>query len=113
MDIVHRVVGRPGVILLGEGNPGGLAPLFSAEKKRISRIAYGVPILDLQVGDRDGQVPISKLRTKLMRMPRDLKPGAITDLNNRLKAMPSTLQAPRGPMPRGGRTPRPPRPKVR
>jgi Domain of unknown function (DUF4191) len=113
MDIVHRVVGRPGVILLGEGTPNGLASLFSAEKKRISRIAYGVPIIDLQVGDAPGQVPIKQLRSKLMRMPRDVKPGAITDLNNRLKSMPSTLQAPRGPMPRGGRMPRPPRPKVR
>lgn len=113
MDIVHRVVGRPGVILLGEGAPNGLGSLFSAEKKRISRIAHGVPIIDLQVGDAAGQIPIKALRSKLMRMPRELKPGAVTDLNNRLKSMPSSLQAPRGPMPRSGRTPRPPRPKVR
>jgi hypothetical protein len=113
MDIVHRVVGRPGVILLGEGAPNGLSSLMSAEKKRISRIAYGVPIIELQVGEGNGQIPIGQLQRKLMRLPRDLKPGAVTDLNNRLKALPSSLQAPRGPMPRQGRMPRPPRPKVR
>lgn len=113
MDIVHRVVGRPGVVLIGEGAPNGLASLMSAEKKKISRIAYGVPITDLQVGDLNGQIPIRKLQRKLMRLPRELKPGAVTDLNSRLKAMPSSLQAPRGPMPRPGRMPKPPRPKVR
>lgn len=113
MDIVHRVVGRPGVILLGEGSPNGLASLISAEKKKISRIAYGVPITDIQVGDLPGQVPVSKLQRKLMNLPKSLKPSDVNDLTARLKAMPSTLQAPRGPMPRAGRMPKPPRPKVR
>jgi hypothetical protein len=113
MDIVHRVVGRPGVILIGEGSPNGLASLIAAEKKKIARIAYGVPIIDMQVGEDSGQVPIRQLQRKLMRLPRELKPAAVTDLNNRLKALPSSLQAPRGPMPRQGRMPKPPRPKVR
>jgi hypothetical protein len=113
MDVVHRVVGRPGVVLLGEGSPNGLSSLIAAEKKKIARIAYGVPIIDMEVGEDSGQIPISKLQRKLMRLPRELKPGAVTDLNNRLKALPPSLQAPRGPMPRAGRMPRPPRPKVR
>jgi hypothetical protein len=113
MDVVHRVVGRPGVVLIGEGSPNGLASLIGAEKRKIARIAYGVPIVDMQVGEEDGQVPIRQLQRKLMRLPRELKPGAVTDLNNRLKALPSSLQAPRGPMPRPGRMPKPPRPKVR
>ncbi|HVB43914.1 MAG TPA: DUF4191 domain-containing protein [Streptosporangiaceae bacterium] len=113
MDIVHRVIGRPGVVLLGEGSPNGLASLMSAEKKKISRIAYGVPIIELQVGDEKGQLPVRELQRKLMRMPRTLKPKAVTDLNNRMKSLPSSLQMPRGPMPRSGRMPKPPRPKVR
>ncbi len=114
MDIVHRVVGPPGVVLVGEGAPNGLSSLISAEKKKISRIAYGVPITDLQVGESNDQVPIKQLQRKLRMLPRELKPHAISELNSRLKTLPSTLQAPRGPMPqRGGRMPKPPRPKVR
>jgi hypothetical protein len=113
MDMVHRVVGRPGVILIGEGSPTGLASLISAEKKKISRIAYGKPIIELQVGNGKGQVPIRELQRKLMTMPRALKPGDVRDLNGRLKAMPSSLQMPRGPMPQAGRMPKPPRPKAR
>lgn len=113
MDMVHRVVGRPGVILIGEGSPAGLATLISAEKKKISRIAYGRPIIELQVGDGKGQVPIRDLQRKLMTMPRALKAADVRDLNNRLKAMPSSLQMPRGPLPQPGKMPRPPRPKAR
>ena len=56
MDVVHRAVGQPGVVLVGEGSPNGLASLLAAEKKRVSRVAYEVPIYDLQVGDAEGQV---------------------------------------------------------
>jgi hypothetical protein len=113
MDVVHRAVGRPGVVLVGEGSPNRLASLLAAEKKRVSRVAFDVPIYDLQVGDEEGQVPIRKLQRKLMRLPRNLKGPAVADLNFRLKALPQSLQAPKGPMPRTGRMPKPPRPRYR
>jgi Domain of unknown function (DUF4191) len=113
MDIVHRAVGRPGVILVGEGSPRGLASLLAAEKKRVARVAYEVPIYEFQIGDGEGQVPISKLQRKIMRLPRQLKPAAVSDINHRLKALQPTLQAPKGPIPRNVRQPKMPRPKAR
>src|SRR5207253_4187692 len=57
MDVVHRAVGKPGVVLVGEGSPSRLPSLLAAEKKRISRVAYDVRIDDMQVGDEAGQGP--------------------------------------------------------
>jgi len=113
MDIVHRAVGRPGVILIGEGSPNRLASLLAAEKKRVARVAYEVPIYEFVIGDGEGQVPISKLQRKIMRLPRQLKPAAVSDVNHRLKALQPTLQAPKGPIPRNVRQPKMPRPKAR
>jgi Domain of unknown function (DUF4191) len=113
MDVVHRAVGKPGVVLVGEGSPNRLPSLLAAEKKRVSRVAFDVPIYDLQVGHEEGQIPIRKLQRKLMRLPRNLKGPAVADLNYRLKALPQSLQAPKGPMPRTGRMPKPPRPRFR
>jgi hypothetical protein len=113
LDVVHRAVGRPGVILVGEGSATRLPSLLAAEKKRVSRIAYEIPIYDIQVGDGEGQIPISKLQRHVMKLPRNLKSSAVSDLNYRLKALPQTLQAPKGPMPRAGRQPKMPRPKIR
>jgi hypothetical protein len=113
MDVVHRAVGRAGVILVGEGSPNRLASLLAAEKKRVSRVAYEVPITEFQIGTDEGQIPISKLQRKIMRLPRQLKPAAVSDLNHRLKALQPSLQAPKGPIPRNVRQPKMPRPKAR
>ena len=113
MDVVHRAVGRPGVILVGEGSPNRLASLLAAEKKRVARVAYEVPITEFQVGNGEGQVPLNKLQRKIMRLPRQLKPDAVSDINHRLKALQPSLQAPKGPIPRNARQPKMPRPKAR
>jgi len=113
MDVVHRAVGRPGVILVGEGSPNRLASLMAAEKKRVARVAYEVPIVEFQVGNDEGQIPVSKLQRKIMRLPRQLKPAAVSDINHRLKALQPSLQAPKGPIPRNVRQPKMPRPKAR
>ncbi len=113
LDVVHRAVGKPGVVLVGEGSPNRLPGLLAAEKKRISRVAYETPIYDFQVGNEEGQVPIRKLQRRIMRLPRNLKGPEVSELNYRLKALPQSLQAPKGPMPRTGRMPKPPRPRYR
>jgi hypothetical protein len=113
MDVVHRTVGKPGVILVGEGSPARLASLLAAEKKRVARVAYEVPIFEFQVGNEEGQIPLSKLQRKVMRLPGKLKPAAVSDLNHRLKALQPSLQAPKGPIPRNIRQPKMPRPKAR
>jgi hypothetical protein len=113
MDVVHRAVGRPGVVLVAEGTPTRVGGLLAAEKKRVSRVAYDVPIYDFLVGDGEGQVPIRKLQRKLMRLPRNLTSGQVSDLNHRLKALPQSMQMPKGPLPKTGRMPKPPRPRFR
>jgi hypothetical protein len=113
MDVVHRTVGRPGVILVGEGSPTRLPNLLAAEKKRISRIASQVPIYDFQVGDEEGQVPIRQLQKKIMKLPRNISGQAVADLNYRLNALPQQLQMPKGPVPRSARMPKAPRPRTR
>jgi Domain of unknown function (DUF4191) len=113
MDVVHRTVGKPGVILVGEGSPTRLPSLLAAEKKRIARIASQIPIYDFQVGDGEGQIPIRELNKKIMRLPRNIKGQAVAELNFRLNALPQQLQMPKGPVPRSARMPRPPRPRMR
>jgi hypothetical protein len=113
MDVVHRAVGRPGVVLVGEGSPSRLPSLLAAEKKRHSRVAYDIPIYDIQVGDGEGQLTIKQLQRHIMKLPRNLKGPAVADLNYRLKALPQSLQMPKGPVPRSARMPKMPRPKTR
>ena len=111
MDVVHRAVGRPGVVLVGEGVPTRVAGLLAAERKKTERVAHGVPIHEFQVGNGEGQVPVSKLQRKITTLPRALRPTAVSDLNYRLKALQPTMQMPKGPIPKGARQPRMPKPR--
>ncbi len=113
MDVVHRAVGRPGVILVGEGAPSRLVGLIAAERKKTARVAHDVPIFDFQVGDGEGQIPVRQLQRKITRLPRNLRPAAVSDLNYRLKALQPSLQMPKAPLPKGVRQPKMPRPRVR
>ncbi|MEU6743592.1 DUF4191 domain-containing protein [Streptosporangium sandarakinum] len=106
-DIVHRVVGYPGIVLVSEGPGSRVQRMLVAEKKRVQRVALDVPVYDVQSGDGEGQIPIAKLQRHLMKLPRNLKKPAVYEVNNRLKALPQTLPMPKGPLPRGGRMPRP------
>ncbi|GAA0357470.1 DUF4191 domain-containing protein [Actinoallomurus spadix] len=113
MDVVHRVIGTPGVILLSEGPRSRVGKLIGAEKKRISRAASEVPIYDIQVGSEEGQIPISKLQRHLTRLPRNLKKEQVSELIDRLNALPQAMQMPKGPIPKGVRMPKGPKPRTR
>jgi len=113
MDVVHRAVGRPGVILVGEGAQSRLTALMAAEKKKTARVAHDVPIFEFMVGNEPGQIPVRQLQKKMMRLPRNLRPAAVSDLNYRLKALQPSLQMPKGPLPKSGRMPKMPRPRMR
>ncbi|WP_306370875.1 DUF4191 domain-containing protein [Nocardiopsis sp. CC223A] len=105
-DVVHRVVGRPGVVLVGEGDPNRLKSLIASEKKRVSRVALDTPIYDYKVGNGEDQVPLAKLQRTLVKLPRTLDKKDVTQLNYRLRALPAKMQMPKGPMPKNAKVPR-------
>jgi hypothetical protein len=108
-DLVHRVVGRPGVILVAEGSGGRVRELLSGELRKVRRVIGEAPLHDIVVGNGDGQVPLRRLQTTVMKLPRALKPKEVNAVESRLKALGGTaMPLPKGPMPT-----RMPRGKVR
>ena len=101
-DMVHRVVGPPGIVLVGEGNPQRLRQLMLAERKKHERVAFDTPIHEVVVGNGDGQVPLPKLVRHVQKLGRQVKPAEITDVLQRLRALDATrpkVPLPRGPVP--------------
>ncbi|GGO11264.1 membrane protein [Microbispora bryophytorum] len=108
-DLVFRVVGFPGVILVSEGPPNRVQRMLLAEKKRVQRVAVDVPVYDVQCGDAEGQIPLAKLQRHMMKLPRNLKKGAVSEVNNRMRALTPAIPMPKGPIPKGARMPRGPK----
>ncbi len=106
-DLVHRVLGRPGVVLVSEGPPSRAAGLLASERKRTARFVGETPIIEVQCGDGEGQVPLRKLQRHVMRLPRNLKPAQVTAVRRRLDALTTTpLPIPKGPLPKNARMPK-------
>lgn len=103
---VHRVIGRPGVVLVGEGSPNRVNGLLKQERRRVARAVGDVPIHEVIVGDQEDHVPLRKLQSHLMRLPRAIKPRQVGPLNTKLSALGGQeMPIPKGPMP-GGADPR-------
>ncbi|WP_216214478.1 DUF4191 domain-containing protein [Amycolatopsis aidingensis] len=104
LDAVHRVLGGPGVVLVAEGAPHRVKGLLAQEKKRVSRLVGETPIYDVQIGHEEGQVPLRKLQSHLMKLPRNLKPKQVDALEAKLAALGNRGAAtPKGPMPQGAK----------
>jgi hypothetical protein len=103
MDALHRVLGRPGIVLVAEGSPTRVRGLLAQEKKRLARVVGDAPIYDVTVGDGEGQVPLRKLSAHVMKLPRNLNGAEVNALGKRIAALGGQrMPVPGGPLP-GGR----------
>jgi hypothetical protein len=104
LDAVHRVLGGPGVILVAEGAPHRVKALLAQEKKRVARLVGETPIYTVIVGTENDEVPLKKLQSHLMKLPRNLKPAQVDALEAKLAALGNRGAAmPKGPMPAGAK----------
>ncbi|KSU56142.1 DUF4191 family protein [Gordonia sp. JH63] len=102
LDAVHRVIGKPGIILVAEGSPTRIKSLLGQEKKKVARVVGDTPIYEIMVGNDDGQVPLSKLERHLNKLPSNIDRKRMETLEGRLSALGSKAPGPgmpKGPLP--------------
>ena len=105
-EMVHRSVGRPGIVLVAEGGPGARGLLVD-ERRKTERFAPGVPITEFIVGDAQGQVALRDLQKKMRKLPKKLSASQMREVRNRLKAVGGlSMPIPKGPMPKGVKIPK-------
>jgi hypothetical protein len=105
-DMVHRVSGKAGIILVGEGG-FAVRSLIQDEKRKMERFLSGVPITEVYVGDGQNQVSIRKLQKHLKKLPKKLTTSQLREVRARLRSVGGlNLPMPKGPMPGNARMPR-------
>jgi hypothetical protein len=97
--LVYRAVGRPGIVLIGEGPSGRAQKLLVAERRKVERVASGVPVTLLRVGEggTEDEVSIRKLANRVQRMKPVLTKDEVSVVNKRLKSIGGV----RPPLPKG------------
>ncbi|GGI03717.1 DUF4191 domain-containing protein [Egicoccus halophilus] len=108
-DLVHRVVGRCGIVLVGEGgSKQRVKGLLAKERKRLSRVAGDAPLHTIVVGDgSDDTVALKKLQFTMNKLDRELKKTEVPKLERRLKPLDKAPPIPQGIDPNMARRPRP------
>ena len=105
-DMVHRVSGKAGIILVGEGG-FGVKSLMLDERRKMERFLSGVPVTEVIVGDGEGQVSIRKLQKHLKKLPKKLSTVQLREVRARAKSVGGlNIPMPKGPMPTNIRMPR-------
>lgn len=101
-DCIHRVVGAPGVVLVGDGNAGRLKQPLANETRRHQQVLYGINVETIQMGDGPDQVPMERLQKHIQGLPKTLDSLQLEEVESRLKALDAMKQRiplPKGPLP--------------
>lgn len=99
-DVVWRLVGRPGIVLIAEGPTNRTRRMVTDEQKKVSRILSTVPLHVIHVGTEADQTRLIDLQKTLRRLP--TKPTKLTDaeiaqISRRLSSLSSkSLPIPKG-----------------
>lgn len=101
-DMVSRVIGKPGVILVSEGAPSRVGHMLANERKKTARWVPDIPIYEIQIGDEEGQIALRQIQKTLGKLPKNLRGSEVTEVRRRLEAIGNAQQSmpiPKGPMP--------------
>ncbi|CAM3245003.1 DUF4191 domain-containing protein [Nocardioides dubius] len=101
-DVVHRVIGPPGIVLVAEGSPNRVKGLLATERRKHERVVADTPIHEVVCGNGEGEVPLPKLVKHVTKLGKGLKGPQMTDVLFRLKALDANRSAvplPKGPVP--------------
>ncbi len=96
-DVVFRAVGRPGVVLIGEGPSHRVKRLLEGERRKVARVAPNVTVHLVEVGRDEGQTPLPKLVRTIQKLRPSLTKAEVAAVSKRLRA----LQSSRPPIPKG------------
>ncbi len=98
-DLVHRSLGRAGVVVTGEGT-NAVRVMMTDERRKMERFLSGVPVHEVLVGEGEGRVPLRKLQKHLKKLPKKLTKSQLREARAREKSVGGAkLPMPKGPMP--------------
>ena len=86
-DAVYRAVGKPGVVLIGEGPRSRTQPMLDKERANVARLLPNVPIYLLYVGPDADSVPLYKVPAALRKFKNKLTKAEVQQIDKRLTSV--------------------------
>lgn len=108
-DAVYRAVGRPGVVLIGEGPRSRTQPMVEKERIAIGRLLPNVPVHTFYVGPDADSIPLYKISASFNKLKRKLTKAEVMQVEKRITSVAKVkgFKIPGGIDPQRLRAPRP------
>ncbi len=108
-DAVYRAIGKPGVVIIGEGPASRTRRMMEDERRNVNRIVPNVPVHLMHVGPDADSVKLENLARTLNKLKRSITKAEVYAVSNRLTSLSksSTLPIPKGIDPLKARAPKP------
>jgi hypothetical protein len=87
MDMVFRIVGPAGVILMGEGSKNSAQALLEDERKKVQRVAQGVTVHTVYSSETGEGIPLKAMDKHINKLKKTLNKQEIFAVQNRLSAL--------------------------
>lgn len=95
-NAVYRAIGRPGVVLIAEGESARVRQMMDDEAKRVLRVAPGVTIHKLRVGMDEHSIRLHQLTKSMYKLPKALNKAEVTAVVSRLESLAGGPAIPKG-----------------
>jgi hypothetical protein len=108
-EAVYRAVGKPGVVLIGEGPQSKTKKMLDDERRAVLRAVPDIPVHYVFVGPDADATPLHKLSKKLRSFKNSLRKAEVLAVSHRLKSLSrgGSLPIPKGMDPMKARAQRP------
>lgn len=108
-EAVYRAVGKPGVVLIGEGPQSRTKKMLEDERRAVLRAVPDIPVHFVYVGPDDGSTALPKLNSTLRKFKNSLRKAEVLAVSHRLNSLQrgNSMPIPKGMDPSKVRAPKP------
>jgi len=95
-DLVYRMSGRGGIVLIAEGHRSSVSRLIEDEKRRLAMVANGVPVSVIWVCNDEHSVGLADISRTVFKLKRVVRTSELGEINRRLSTMRMNVPVPKG-----------------
>lgn len=95
-DLVYRLSGRGGIVLIAEGRRSSVARLVEDEKRRLDKVANGVPVSVIWVCGDEHSVALRDVSKTIFKLKRTVRTAELGEINRRLSTLKMNIPVPKG-----------------
>lgn len=95
-DLLYRVSGRGGIVIIAEGHRSSVSRLVEEEKRKLAKVTSGVPVTVIWVCGDEHSVRLGELSKNIFKLPKTVRTAELGEINRRLSTMRLNVPVPKG-----------------